>query len=80
MGCYVHGLFAADEFRRAFLARLGHVVSGEVGYEARIEAVLDGLADHLETHMDVERCLAIAEGYRTSTATTSAASAIPARR
>ena len=80
MGCYVHGLFAADGFRRAFLAHLGHAASGEVGYEARIEAVLDGLADHLEAHMDVERCLAIAEGYRASSPATSTASAIPARR
>ena len=23
MGCYLHGLFAGDAFRRAFLARLG---------------------------------------------------------
>ena len=80
MGCYVHGLFAADGFRRAFLAHLGHAASGEVGYEARIEAVLDGLADHLEAHMDVERCLAIAEGYRASSPATSTANAMPARR
>ena len=80
MGCYVHGLFAADGFRRAFLARLGHAASGEIGYEARIEAVLDGLAEHLETHMDIERCLAIAERYRANPAATSAASARAARR
>ncbi len=80
MGCYVHGLFAADGFRRAFLARLGHASSGGIGHEARIESVLDGLADHLEDHMDVDRCLAIAEGYRTSGSATSAASATPARR
>jgi len=80
MGCYVHGLFAADGFRRAFLARFGHATSGEIGYEARIEAVLDSLADHLETHMDIDRCLAIADGYKTSTTATSAASAMPARR
>jgi adenosylcobyric acid synthase len=63
MGCYVHGLFASDAFRRAFLARLGHAASGEVAYEARVDSVLDGLADHLEAHMDVERCLAIAETF-----------------
>ena len=80
MGCYVHGLFAADGFRRAFLARFGHANSGEIGYEARIEAVLDGLADHLEAHMDIERCLAIAERYKTRATATSAASATAARR
>ncbi len=80
MGCYVHGLFAADGFRRAFLARLGHAAPGGVGHEARIEAVLDRLADHLEAHMDVWRCLDIAASYRASPAATSAASAMPARR
>jgi adenosylcobyric acid synthase len=80
MGCYVHGLFAADGFRRAFLARLGHAASGDVGYEARIEQILDGLANHLEAHLDVDRCLEIAAGYNASPSATNPASAIPARR
>jgi adenosylcobyric acid synthase len=58
-GTYLHGLFAADGFRRAFLAALG-TAGGTEGYEARIERSLDTLADHLETHLDVERILAIA--------------------
>jgi adenosylcobyric acid synthase len=60
MGCYLHGLFAADGFRSAFLSRLrdGHI-SGDA-YEARIESVLNGLADHLEAHVAVDRLLAIA--------------------
>jgi adenosylcobyric acid synthase len=59
MGTYLHGLFAADGFRGAFLAALG-VSGGAEGYEARIERSLDALADHLERHLDVERILAIA--------------------
>jgi adenosylcobyric acid synthase len=56
-GCYLHGLFASDRFRRAFLARLG-VESGTIAYEAMIETVLDGLADHLEQHLDLASLLA----------------------
>ncbi len=56
-GCYLHGLFSSDSFRRAFLARLG-VAGGAVAYEAMIESVLDGLADHLEQHLDLDALLA----------------------
>ncbi len=56
-GCYLHGLFASDPYRRAFLARLG-VEGGSVSYEAMIEGVLDGLADHLEQHLDLAALLA----------------------
>jgi adenosylcobyric acid synthase len=59
MGCYLHGLFAADSFRRAFLARLG-ATAGAVAYEPMIENVLDGLADHLERHLDLDALLAAA--------------------
>ena len=60
MGCYVHGLFAADGFRHAFLGRLrARAVSG-VAYEAEIEAALDGLAAHLEASLDLDGLLALA--------------------
>jgi adenosylcobyric acid synthase len=58
MGTYLHGLFASDAFRAAFLERLG--VRASVSYQARVEAALDGLADHLSEHMDVDGLLAIA--------------------
>jgi adenosylcobyric acid synthase len=61
-GTYVHGLFAADGFRRAFLAGLGARPSN-LAYEAEVEAILDALAAHLEAHVDVDRILTIA-GYR----------------
>ncbi|MGA0594768.1 cobyric acid synthase [Enterovirga sp. CN4-39] len=57
-GCYVHGLFAADSFRRAFLAGLG--VSSELAYEAQVETALEALADHVEEHLDLDRMLALA--------------------
>jgi adenosylcobyric acid synthase len=51
-GTYLHGLFASDAFRRAYLAQFGVAASGE-RYRARIEAALDALADHVEKHLDV---------------------------
>jgi adenosylcobyric acid synthase len=58
-GCYLHGLFASDAFRRTFLARLG-AGGGGVTYEDMIDAILDRLADHLERHLDLEALLAVA--------------------
>jgi adenosylcobyric acid synthase len=60
MGCYVHGLFAADDFRHAFLARLRARTPSGFRFEQQIEATLDALADHLETHVDLDRLLALA--------------------
>ena len=66
-GCYLHGLFASDPFRHAFLARLG-CTDGGVAYEAMIERVLDGLADHLERSLDLASLLAAAREPRLSQA------------
>src|SRR5712691_2058106 len=62
-GCYLHGIFASDPFRNAFLARLG-VEGGTVQYDAMIETVLDGLADHREQHLDLAALLAAARPPR----------------
>jgi len=61
-GCYLHGLFAADGFRHAFLAAIRSRTKSGVVYEAEVESVLDDLADHLERHLDVNRILEIARG------------------
>ena len=58
-GSYLHGLFASDAFRSAFLARLGIAASGE-RYRGKVESALDALADHIEAHLDVEGLLALA--------------------
>jgi adenosylcobyric acid synthase len=60
MGCYVHGLFAADDFRHAFLARLQDRVASGLSFERQIETTLDALADHLEAHVDLDGLLALA--------------------
>jgi len=62
-GCYLHGLFASDLFRTAFLERLS-ADSGEVAYEQQIEATLDALADHLERSLDLTALLAAARSPR----------------
>jgi adenosylcobyric acid synthase len=60
MGCYVHGLFAADDFRHAFLARLKARTQSRLAFEQQIEVTLDALADHLEAHVDLDGLLAVA--------------------
>ncbi|MEP0944136.1 MAG: cobyric acid synthase [Rhizobiaceae bacterium] len=50
-GSYLHGLFASDDWRNAYLARLGVAHSG-MNYRGNVEAALDSLADHLEKVID----------------------------
>ena len=57
-GTYVHGLFASDDFRRAYLARLG--AASTVRADEAIETALDEIAAALEQHLDIDRLLAIA--------------------
>jgi adenosylcobyric acid synthase len=58
-GCYLHGLFASDSFRRNFLARLGAAPSG-LAYDAMIDDTLDRLANHLTASLDLDALLAAA--------------------
>jgi len=60
MGTYLHGLFAADGFRAAFLESLGAHQTGNTAYEAGVEAILDALAAHLERHLDIDALLKLA--------------------
>ncbi len=60
-GSYLHGLFAEDGFRAAYLAGLWVAPSG-AAYGAGVEAALDALAAHVEAHLDVAGLLAVAGG------------------
>jgi adenosylcobyric acid synthase len=60
MGSYLHGLFADDSFRSAFLAARGAAAS-TMSYSAAVEQTLDALAAHLERHIDVSGLLALAK-------------------
>ena len=60
IGSYLHGIFADDVFRRAFLddlatrrGRSGRF--GVVDFEARVDDVLDDLAAHMAQNLDLDR-------------------------
>ena len=57
-GTYVHGLFEDDGLRAAWLRRLATPSTHR--HAGTIEATLDALAAHLETHMDVTHLLSLA--------------------
>jgi adenosylcobyric acid synthase len=60
-GCYVHGLFANDTFRHAFLKALRPERRAGPPWQATIERTLDTFADHLEAHLDLDALLAVAQ-------------------
>jgi adenosylcobyric acid synthase len=60
IGSYIHGLFAEDRQRSAWLKRFG---AGEaaIAYDSLVDETLDRLAGHLSAHIDVDRLLALAK-------------------
>jgi len=60
MGCYLHGLFASDPFRHAFLDRLRARPASGTTYDAEVDRVLDDLADHLQSNLDLDGLLDVA--------------------
>jgi adenosylcobyric acid synthase len=58
-GTYIHGLFADDYQRAAWLARLSAGTTG-VAYDDLVEQTLDRLAAHLAAHLDLDRLLKLA--------------------
>lgn len=56
-GAYLHGMFADDGFRSAYLKDLG-ADAGGLAYESAVEDALDELAVHLETHLDIDGLVA----------------------
>jgi adenosylcobyric acid synthase len=58
IGTYIHGLFADDRQRSAWLTRLAAGTSA-VAYDSLVEQVLDRLAAHIATHIDLERLLSL---------------------
>ena len=59
-GCYVHGVFAADGFRRAFLSQIRSGYHSTLAFEETLEKALDNVARHLEKHVDLDALLTIA--------------------
>ena len=62
MGCYVHGLFAADGYRHAFLDAIRRRAASGVSFEHEIEAALDAVATRIAAAVDLDRLWEIADG------------------
>jgi adenosylcobyric acid synthase len=58
-GTYIHGLFAHDQQRGAWLARLA-AGAPAIAYDAVIENTLDRLAAHIAAQIDLDRLLRLA--------------------
>lgn len=58
VGSYLHGMFRTDAFRKAWLSGFGAQTSA-ASYALSVERALDGLADHLEAHLDVDGLLSL---------------------
>jgi len=58
-GCYLHGLFGADDFRRAYIEAMAGRTIAATSYGAGVESALDDLATHIEAHLDVDAVLAM---------------------
>jgi adenosylcobyric acid synthase len=59
IGTYIHGLFADDRQRAAWLARFS-AGPANIAYDSLVEETLDALAAHLATHLDIDRLLRLA--------------------
>ncbi|MDA0223248.1 MAG: cobyric acid synthase [Proteobacteria bacterium] len=58
-GCYLHGMFASDGFRKSFLSNLG-IKASRMLYSVEIDQTLNSLAAHLEGCLDLDMLLDIA--------------------
>ena len=58
-GCYLHGLFNSDDYRRQLLKSLG-ATSQITSFRGNVEQALDELAEEIETHLDVDGLLKLA--------------------
>ncbi|UZF91329.1 cobyric acid synthase [Bosea sp. NBC_00550] len=66
-GSYLHGVFASDAVRGAWLARVaGRDLPSSLNYDDAVEKTLDALAGHLERHLDIDTLTDIAKSRPTA--------------
>ena len=56
-GCYLHGLFGSDGYRKELLESAGFISGGDVSYMQTVEQALDELAEEMERWLDVDGLL-----------------------
>lgn len=56
-GSYLHGVFADDIFRNHFLQSFRTGEISKTAYDRKIDGLLDKLASHLETHLQIDKLL-----------------------
>ncbi|MDJ0612525.1 MAG: cobyric acid synthase [Rhizobiaceae bacterium] len=59
-GCYLHGLFGSDAYRKALLKQCGFEADETMSYSASVEQALDELASAMEEHLDIDGLLRLA--------------------
>ncbi|MCX8506898.1 MAG: cobyric acid synthase [Alphaproteobacteria bacterium] len=60
MGCYLHGIFGNNGFRQAYLQQIHADFHSELDYGHNIDRILDDLAVHLESVLNIDQILSIA--------------------
>ncbi|MEM7241171.1 MAG: cobyric acid synthase [Pseudomonadota bacterium] len=58
-GCYLHGMFESDAFRKYFFAQIG-IKTDLQNFSDTVETTLDALADHIKTHCDMDQIIKLA--------------------
>ncbi len=59
-GCSVHGLFASDTYRAAWMAKRAPRARSRIRFDALLEETIDRWAHHLERHLDLDAVLEMA--------------------
>ncbi|NQV57719.1 MAG: cobyric acid synthase CobQ, partial [Rhodospirillales bacterium] len=54
MGCYLHGLFADDDFRHRFLEHIKARAGSGLEFKASVESALNAVAGEMESYLDID--------------------------
>jgi len=63
MGCYLHGLFSSDSFRKELLAIICPGQRQDLYYESMVEDTLNYLAAHLEQSINLDDVISLSTGF-----------------